>query len=39
MREPGELDRLLARGASRARAVADPKRREMKRRTGLLLPG
>ena len=31
MREPGELDRLLARGASRARAVADPKRREMKR--------
>jgi tryptophanyl-tRNA synthetase len=39
MREPGELDRLLARGASRARAVADPKLREMKRRTGLLLPG
>jgi tryptophanyl-tRNA synthetase len=39
MRDPGELDRLLARGAARAHAVADPKLREMKRRTGLLLPG
>jgi len=38
MRDTGELDRLLARGAARARAVADPKLREMKRRTGLLLP-
>ena len=38
MRDPGELDRLLARGADRARAVADPKVHEMKRRMGLLLP-
>ena len=39
MREVGELDRLLARGADRARAVAEPKAREMKRRMGLLPPG
>jgi tryptophanyl-tRNA synthetase len=38
MREPGELDRLLARGAERARAVTGPKLDEMKRRMGLLLP-
>jgi tryptophanyl-tRNA synthetase len=38
MREPDELDRLLARGADRARAVAGPKLDEMKRRMGLLLP-
>jgi tryptophanyl-tRNA synthetase len=38
MRDPGELDRLLARGADRARAVADPKLREMKRRMGLIVP-
>jgi tryptophanyl-tRNA synthetase len=39
MRDPAELDRLLARGADQARAVADPKLHEMKRRMGLLLPG
>jgi tryptophanyl-tRNA synthetase len=38
LRDPAELDRLLARGADRARAVAGPKLREMKRRMGLLLP-
>jgi tryptophanyl-tRNA synthetase len=38
IREPDELDRLLARGADRARAVAGPKLHEMKRRMGLLLP-
>jgi tryptophanyl-tRNA synthetase len=38
MRDPGELDRLLAQGADRARAVADPRVREMKRRMGLALP-
>jgi tryptophanyl-tRNA synthetase len=38
MRDPAELDRLLARGADRARTVADPKLHEMKRRMGLLLP-
>jgi tryptophanyl-tRNA synthetase len=38
MRDPAELDRLLTRGADRARTVADPKLHEMKRRMGLLLP-
>jgi tryptophanyl-tRNA synthetase len=38
MRDPAELDRLLAHGAGRARAVADPKVAEMKRRMGLLSP-
>jgi tryptophanyl-tRNA synthetase len=38
MREPDELDRLLVRGAERARAVAGPKLDEMKRRMGLILP-
>jgi tryptophanyl-tRNA synthetase len=38
MADPAELDRLLARGAERARAVAGPKLDEMKRRTGLILP-
>jgi tryptophanyl-tRNA synthetase len=38
MRDAGELDRLLARGAEQARAVADPKLREMKERMGLALP-
>jgi tryptophanyl-tRNA synthetase len=38
MRDPGELDRLLARGAERARAVAGPKLAEAKHRMGLLLP-
>lgn len=38
MRDPAELDRLLARGAEQARAVAEPKLREVKRRMGLVLP-
>jgi tryptophanyl-tRNA synthetase len=38
LRDPGELDRLLARGAERARAVADPKLDGMKSRMGLVLP-
>ena len=38
MQGPVELDRLLARGADRARAVAGPKLDEMKRRMGLILP-
>jgi tryptophanyl-tRNA synthetase len=38
MQDPAELDRLLARGAARARAVAGPKLDEMKRRMGLILP-
>jgi tryptophanyl-tRNA synthetase len=38
MRDPAELDRLLAQGAERARAVAGPKLDEMKRRMGLILP-
>ena len=33
-----ELDRLLERGADRARSVAQPKVDEMKRRVGLVLP-
>jgi tryptophanyl-tRNA synthetase len=39
MRDPADLDRLLARGAERARADADPKVEEMKRRMGLVVPG
>ena len=35
MRDPAELDRLLALGAERARAVANPKLTEMKLRIGL----
>jgi tryptophanyl-tRNA synthetase len=38
MQDPAELDRLLARGAHRARTVAGPKLDEMKRRMGLILP-
>jgi tryptophanyl-tRNA synthetase len=38
MEDPAELDRLLARGADRARAVGGPKLAEMKRRMGLILP-
>jgi tryptophanyl-tRNA synthetase len=38
MRDPAELDRLLAQGAERARAVARPKLEVMKRRMGLILP-
>jgi len=37
MRDPGELDRLLARGAAQARAVAMPKLRTIKERMGLVL--
>ena len=38
MRDVGELDRLLARGAEKARAVSGRKLEEVKRRVGLLLP-
>ena len=38
MADVGELDRLLMRGAEQARAVAEPKIEEMKRRVGLVLP-
>lgn len=38
MKDLGELDRLLARGAERARAVSGPKIEEVKRRMGLVLP-
>jgi tryptophanyl-tRNA synthetase len=36
--DPAELDRLLAMGAERARAVADPKIREVKRKVGFIVP-
>jgi tryptophanyl-tRNA synthetase len=36
--DPAELDRLLAVGATAARAVAEPKIAEVKRRVGLLVP-
>ena len=39
MKDVGELDRLLARGADQARAVSAPKLEEVKRRVGLVLPG
>ncbi len=39
MEDPAELDRLLARGAERAREVATPKVDQMKEIMGLLLPG
>lgn len=39
MADPAELDRLLARGADQARAVATPKLDEMKQIMGLTLPG
>lgn len=38
MEDVAELDRLLSRGAEQARAVAEPKLEEMKRRVGLVLP-
>ncbi len=38
MQDKAELDRLLARGAEKARAVSDPKVREIKHRVGLVLP-
>jgi len=36
--DPAELDRVLAIGAERARAVAEPKAEEIKRRVGFVLP-
>jgi tryptophanyl-tRNA synthetase len=36
--DPAELDRILAVGAERARAVAEPKIREIKRKVGFILP-
>lgn len=38
MQDTVELDRLLARGAEQARAVAEPKLKEIKHRVGLVLP-
>ena len=38
MQDTAELDRLLARGADRAREVSEPKMDEIKRRIGLILP-
>jgi tryptophanyl-tRNA synthetase len=38
MGDPAELDRILARGAERARAVAEPKLAEMKERMGFMPP-
>ena len=38
MKDPDDLDRLLARGAEQARAVSEPKLDEIKRRVGLTLP-
>ena len=38
MRDVGELDRLLDRGAERAEAVAGPKLDAVKERMGLILP-
>ena len=39
MGDVAELDRLLARGAEQARAVSEPKLREMRRRIGLVSTG
>lgn len=39
MEEPAELDRLIGRGAARARALAEPKVVEMKEKMGYLVPG
>jgi tryptophanyl-tRNA synthetase len=36
--DPAELDRILAIGAAQARAVAEPKMREMMERVGFVLP-
>ena len=38
MQDMAELDRLLAQGAEQARALSDPKLKEIKRRVGLTLP-
>ncbi len=37
--DPAELDRLMAIGADRARAVAEPKVVEMKEKMGFIVPG
>jgi tryptophanyl-tRNA synthetase len=37
--DPAELDRTLALGADRARAIAEPKVREVKQKVGFVLPG
>jgi tryptophanyl-tRNA synthetase len=37
MRDPAELDRLLIRGADQARAIAEPKLREMMEKMGLVV--
>jgi tryptophanyl-tRNA synthetase len=39
MADPAELDRILAVGAERARAVAEPKIEEVKRKVGFIVPG
>ena len=39
MDDSSELDRLLIRGAERARSYADPKLMDIKERVGLVLPG
>lgn len=39
MGDIGELDRLLEKGADKARAVSGPKLQDIKRRMGLALPG
>lgn len=36
MDDPGELDRILAQGAERARSVAEPKLEEIKRKVGFI---
>ena len=38
MADPAELDRILAVGAERARAVAEPKIEEVKRKVGFIIP-
>ena len=38
MNDTAELDRLLAIGAEQARAVAEPKARQVLERVGFLLP-
>ncbi len=39
MQDPAELDRLLARGAEQARAVATPKLHQMMHRMGMVVLG
>jgi tryptophanyl-tRNA synthetase len=36
--DPGEIERILQRGAERARAVAEPKIEQVKRKVGFLIP-